>query len=130
MGLPWALERQSHVNKQLPHQVIQMCSNSKLWSSVGGHSEEGGNDQFCPGRVREVSKEATFKLSLKGGVRIFQTKGWEVRAGDGNNMGKGLGGVTEYMFRKEPAVPRLGACLPGAESTPGAVKKSAGAKEV
>lgn len=43
-------------------------------------------------------------------------------------MGKGLGGVTEYMFRKEPAVLRLGDCLPGAESTPGAVKKSAGEK--
>lgn len=52
-------------------------------------------------------------------------------AGDGNNMGKGLGGVTEYMFPKEQAVLRVGDCLPGAESTQGAVKeKSAGAKEV
>lgn len=45
-------------------------------------------------------------------------------------MGKGLGGVTEDMFQKEPAVLRLGDCLPGAESTPGAEKKSVGAKEV
>lgn len=39
--LGWVLERQSSVNKQLHHRVIQMCSNNEL-SEFCGRAPRGG----------------------------------------------------------------------------------------
>lgn len=51
-----------------------MYSNGELSKFCGRARRKGREQPVLPGRVTEVSAEATFKLNVKGGVRIFQTE--------------------------------------------------------
>lgn len=51
-----------------------MYSNGELSKFCERAPRKGRELLVLPGRVTEVSAEATFKLNFKAGVRIFQTE--------------------------------------------------------